>query len=845
MDFGSVVTESLQQMVAGEDVENANNVLKQAGSDPQFLIALLQNLTENPNPEVRNLATIILRRRLVKAWDQLTDQDKQVFSTQILMRLEQEPVHNVRLCVAHCVSACAKVQYSVWKGDLMRIVESLLSQSNSQTMEVGVTVLQGLFDHISADEMRSYFAHTVQACQAGLRSNEAGLTSACVRLVECLAGFATSKEEIGSLQALVAPLIEVGQKSMLDDSSDLIQFVIELLSNLAEGPIVSPEAVPTLLTLIISTMTADVEIGIKLQSVHLLRQLCRKRSKLIVAIPGAVDGLLDAILTFGSTPSDVDSTDTEETHPWTVAGEAIDSMCTLLPVKHVYPSVMQRLQARQASQNHWDVHMAFFGLGAIAEGSSVQMTKDLPSLIPLVLEGIQSNHQTVRSAACVAISNMAVYLQPEITTYGIQAYKALMTCLKKECEENSPIQNVICVTLEMFLTAWDETPTDDLIPLMEESLTLFSAVLQKASNDPERVKVVDAVLGAIGSLAAACKEAIVPFLPSIVEMLQQKVRSSEASTRNKAMWGMAHILSSMDQETYMPYQSKFQDPILEILTSLAPQDHSDSLDQPEEDSERHEAREACYAFLAALAGVLKEDFGGLVKRVGPWLLASLLSGDGVKPIFDDQLSNLADLDEGDSIEDYRHITQFAVDIAALEEQQAALRCLSAIFENVPIQHTTVLLEKTLMAADNLCQAFDGEVRRRVVDLLKEVMVAIHKGYPPTWLPKELLSNPEALYSTALRMWKPGIAPCPSPLTAECQALWLEKVWPIFAERLQNEDDKEVVTDVLLNVGGLLEAMGPGLLCQPGIVDRVFTTIEAILSSEFMLLVPLRCSCVSG
>ena len=98
----------LTQVMQPEKLQEAEATLNRAMQTPAFICDLAERLRHSASPQVRQLAAVLMRRRIGSHWRKLDPTTQQQLKAALLECINAEPVHLVRVGVANVVAVIAK-----------------------------------------------------------------------------------------------------------------------------------------------------------------------------------------------------------------------------------------------------------------------------------------------------------------------------------------------------------------------------------------------------------------------------------------------------------------------------------------------------------------------------------------------------------------------------------------------------------------------------------------------------------------------------------------------------------------------------------------------------------------
>uniref|UniRef100_A0AAJ7SL58 Importin-4-like n=1 Tax=Petromyzon marinus TaxID=7757 RepID=A0AAJ7SL58_PETMA len=190
-------------------IQQATAELKVAFRSPAIIAALCSVLTGSQNPQVRQLAAVLLRRRAGRQWKRLTDDTKISLKPIILQILRDEAEHTVRRSAAHLAADVSRHEGATGKRwpELLHFLTHATRSHSPEEREVGMLVLSVVLDR-APQCMRPQHRDLLRLLQATLADGASALvphySARCLRAVIPLVG----SDEMNAVRALVPRVME-------------------------------------------------------------------------------------------------------------------------------------------------------------------------------------------------------------------------------------------------------------------------------------------------------------------------------------------------------------------------------------------------------------------------------------------------------------------------------------------------------------------------------------------------------------------------------------------------------------------------------------------------------------
>eukprot|EP00921_Rhytidocystis_pertsovi_P007714 GHVQ01012772.1.p1 GENE.GHVQ01012772.1~~GHVQ01012772.1.p1 ORF type:complete len:1081 (-),score=182.94 GHVQ01012772.1:633-3875(-) len=772
----------LVDMLNPNAVHKASQQLKTALANPASFPLLLSHIINNQNDEVRQIAAVLLRRRILKQWPHLSTEVKTQAKQSLLARLGDEQTHSVRIAVAHVVSAVGRVEVETWGQELCEFLFRRSQEEKAEHREVAIVVLTTLIDG-TGESLSKHFPAFAQVLVRGLvDASSSAVRLASLRGVQTLALSADSNSTMELLRPLMQPVTQLVEVSLNEDFEDIAQLGMEILDDLMERTkVFKAEDIPYMVSFVLKIAAKPgLDCGIREQALNFIHWVAKNKPKTLYK-DGLVAKVLDVVIPLGTIkePEDIDD---EETTEHRIASQCLDSLALNLPNKYVYGPVLTRLQPYVKSNNPLEKKAALVFFGVMAEGCENVMKTRLHELLPFVFASLQDQNTEVQAAAATCFGHLAEYLQPEIFAYHEEAMRQLLAMMDGQ---SSKILEKVCMALEVFC---EELGAEEIKAYLPTLLPKLLATLKSSSS----TEVRENCMGAIGAAAAAAEMEFSTYSMECLTLLRDILAHDGASedvtaAKAKAAECVGAIAVAIENE-FEQHMDGFMNLVFKNVDTL----------------DSHQVRRSAFLFFSSTAQCSKDGYVNYLEKTMVYVFASMLSNDGVeKPTNGSLGESAADSDDEDD--------DLNVRTGYLDELETAVGCLETLWEVCPL-HCMKYLKKTTEALDILHIHFSSDVRELCASLMAAVLKAVHQQFP----------------TDTVEEFIPGLPVTKPFLCDHVTKLWEEMFWFHFSSLLEDAD-KEQVTGVATVLGELIEALGPQLVEKH--VKEIVTFISTILGNE--------------
>ena len=404
--LSNVLTELLQPDSAR--VAAATSLLNPYLKNALCIGGLLQQIQGNPNAGVRQIAAVILRRRIAKLWGKLDGPSRATVQQAMLAVLQGEAEKPVRRSVVAVVAEVGKKclvgrPETRWM-NLLRFINDCCGAPHEEAREMGYMLLEQLAETISAP-LQDLVPSLVVVFATGLQDATPLVQAAALRATCMLMQAMSTDEAVLSFKDLIPPMLEVLKARVVSGDDEVVREILEVMDELAQTPVplLNPH-VPSIVQMLLDMVKGEeLESAIRDQASMVLGTLCEWKPKLLgkkQLVPQIIMNLLHMIANSeesaagslhlaladnmhdpadgeaGEEESD-DESDDGMSSPALIAQNCLDKLGCSLPMKYVWPPALDAcLQCMATGQSQWRKAGAS-ALGNLAEGCQDPMREAL------------------------------------------------------------------------------------------------------------------------------------------------------------------------------------------------------------------------------------------------------------------------------------------------------------------------------------------------------------------------------------------------------------------------------------------------------------------------------------
>ena len=449
-------------LAADNDVRgSAEATLRNVARDANVVPALLTHARGDPDPQVRQLAAVVLKRRVLGHWPRLDRETQEHVKNILLDGVVKEPVGLVRRSIADVVSKVAKATVPMGQWNALPEFLAQCTQSPEEAhRDVAFVIFASLTETI-VHQMTQHFATLGGLFRNGLNDASLKVRVAALKAVLSLVTNASGEpDEVKIVSGLVPQILATarnaiqmpGEEENAALAFEVLDELIETLPKALSGHV--PEVVAFCVECASSPELATVTRWLALDVVSFL---ARHKPKALLRAK-LVQPLLRSLCPLVGEPKesdlagedDIDEEREEELQVQTVAARLVDLLALKVPARHVMPEVLAFAAAALNSENSGDAqsdakrrHAAVAVLGIVCEGCAEGLQRRYvsalrspfqllpmpnhhqsadqslipqsyhraPEILPRVVEALRDPVPDVRGGAAFTLGQMAEYLQ--------------------------------------------------------------------------------------------------------------------------------------------------------------------------------------------------------------------------------------------------------------------------------------------------------------------------------------------------------------------------------------------------------------------------------------------------
>uniref|UniRef100_A0A672T9A8 Importin 4 n=1 Tax=Sinocyclocheilus grahami TaxID=75366 RepID=A0A672T9A8_SINGR len=711
-------------------IQQATAELKQAFKDPAIIPALCALMTESQNPQS---AAVMLRLRVRKHWKKISPDHRESLKAVVLQ-------HMIEIYFFNYYTVCSHI-------------------STLNSVQVGLLLLSKVVGS-NPEPFKPHYKQLLQLFGTVLQDlNNPTALYYCILTLTAITAY-TGTEEMNLMRSLIPKLL-IALKHLIQADQDHASEAMEVFDELMESEV--SIVVPHIAEIVRFCLEVCLHILIVIITCLFLNLLkAVLKHKLLQPILQVVFPILSAAPPPGEEDPEDEENDTEgdSENPKHFAVQVGLFTCFTLPFT----------QTCLSSENPYERKGGLMCMAVLAEGCADHIrTKMLSSMLQTVCRSLSDNNQVVRSAALFALGQFSEHLQPDVSKFHAELMPLLHGYLSAVNQTKIGHMTKAFYALENFL--------ENLGPEIEPYLPTLMETMLSALNNAENLKLKELAVSAIGAIANAAKEMLVPYFPPIIESLKgflTDTREEMRTLQTQALDTLSVLARTVGKEVFSPLAAE----CVQLGLNL-----TDGVDDPD-------LRRCTYSLFSAVSDVSPDCLAPHLTPITTVMLLSLKSTEGVmahldedKPFVllddddadDEDEEGDVDLDEESETEvDDRDVAGFSVENAYIDEKEDACDALGEIAFNTGVNVKGLVF--------NYSESFD-----QLLHISLYISPALHK--------------------------------------------LLQVVLPCFLEAVRQDRERQVVMAILESMNAVIKSCQGEALQAPGILAEISNTIKDVLKKK--------------
>ncbi|CAI5673544.1 unnamed protein product [Oreochromis niloticus] len=688
------MTEELEQILSqltqpdNAIIQQATAQLKQAFKDPAIIPGLCAVMSGSQNPQIRQSAAVMLRLRVKKHWKKISPNDRESLKAVVLQAFMQETEHTVQHSLSQLCAVMVKHETPDHWPALLQLLTQSTKSGNPHDRQVGLLLLNKVIES-NPEPFKPHYCQLLQLLRSVLEDhNNPTALYYCILTLTAITAF-TGTEEMHLMRSILPNLI-VALKCLIKADENQASEAMEVFNELMESEvsIIVPHVADIVRFFLEVGSDTNLSDSLRVKALSCVTFLIKLKSKTVLK-QKLLNPILQAIfpvLTAAPAPGEQDPEDEEDNSgdgtdnesPKHCAAQIIDTMALHMPPEKLFQQLMPLTQTCLASENPYQRKGGLMCLAVLAEGCADHIrTKMLKSVLQTVCQSLSDSSEVVRSAGLFALGQFSEHLQPEVSTYCSELMPLLLGYLSSLNQAKIGHVTKAFYALENFM----ENLGADIEPYLP---TLMETMLS-ALNNTDNLKIKELAVSAIGAIANAAKELLVPYFTPVIESLKGFLTTTTEEMRSlqtQSLDTLSVLARTIGKDVFSPLAAE----CVQLGLNL-----TDTIDDPD-------LRRCTYSLYSAVSIVSPDCLTPHLTAITTVMLYALKSSEGVTAhleedktfvLLDDDDDDNGEKDTEDFLEDDKEtdiqdVAGFSVENAYIDEKEDACEALGEIAFNAGV-----------------------------------------------------------------------------------------------------------------------------------------------------------------
>lgn len=790
-------------------IQQATAQLKQAFKDPAIIPALCTVMSGSQNPQIRQSAAVMLRLRVKKHWKKITPSDRESLKAVVLQTFMQETEHAVQHSLSQLCAVMVKHETPDRWPALLQLLNQATKSSNPHDRQVGLLLLNKVIES-NPEPFKPHYCQLLQLLRTVLQdhNNPTALYYGILTLTAITAF--TGTEEMHLMRSIIPGLI-VALKCLIKADENQASEAMEVFNELMESEvsIIVPHVADIVRFFLEVGSDTTLSDSLRVKALSCVAFIIKLKSKTVMK-QKLLNPILQAVfpvLTAAPPPGEQDPDDeedesgdgTDNENPKQCAAQIIDAMALHMPPEKLFQQLMPFTHTCLASENPYHRKGGLVCLAVLAEGCADHIrTKMLKSVLQTVCQSLSHSSEVVRSAGLFALGQFSEHLQPEVSRFCSELMPLLLGYISSLNQAKIGHVTKAFYALENFM----ENLGADIEPYLP---TLMDTMLS-ALNNTDNLKLKELAVSAVGAIANAAKELLVPFFTPVIDSLKGFLTTTTEEMRSlqtQSLSTLSVLARTVGKDVFSPLAAE----CVQLGLNL-----TDTNDDPD-------LRRCTYSLYSAVSTVSPECLTPHLTAITTVMLFALKSSEGITAHLeedktfvllddddgdeeDDQENDAEDFLEDDKETDVHDVAGFSVENAYIDEKEDACEALGEIAFNTGVAFQP-FLESSFQQVYEMKDFPHEDVRRAAFGAMGQFCQAQHK------------------------VWKEN------PTDANHQALLklLHVVVTCFVEMVQTDRERHVVMDVLETMNNVIKSCKEEVFKNPSHLTEISRTIHNVLKKK--------------
>lgn len=785
-------------------IQQATAQLKEAFKDPAVLLALCEVLTGSQNPQIRQFAAVLVRRRLTKTWKKLNPELRENLKSLVLDAIQREPEHKVRHALAQLASVMLKNETLDKWPQIFQYMQQMSRSNVPEQRQVGLLVLSTALDSCTK-AFQPHFRDLLRLFHHTLEDTENKLVLFyTIQAITVMAQY-MGKEEMNQMRSLIPKIIAAIQELIRGDetqASEAMEVFDELME--CEASIIAQHL--TEIVTFCLQIAAKNELGdaLRVKALSCISFLIKLKGKSILKhklLPQILNTLFP-IMCAEPPAGEMDPEDDEDDaelegdaevqSPKQFSVQVIDMLALHLPPEKLFPQLSPLMEPALLSGNPYQRKAALMCLAVISEGCADHIRhKHLQPMLHLVCQALGDDTVVVRNAALFALGQFSENLQPDIIKFSDEIMPLLLNYLAVLEQSRSGHLPKAYYALENFVENLGPKIAPYLPTLMERILNTL-----RSPDGTHRAKELS--VSAIGAIANAAEDLLLPYFPALIEHLKGYLVNTQDELRPiqiQSLETLGILARNLGKDVFLPLSEE----CCQLGLNLCNQ-----VDDPD-------LRRCTYSLFAALSLIMEDGIASHLEHITTLMVLSLKSREGVVPhysenktftLFEDEDETPAEEETTIDEDEDPDIEGYSVENAYIDEKEDACMALGEIALHASSAFMPYL-DQCFVEVFKHMQAPHMNVRKAVYEALCNFCRGVY------------------------RVWQKN----PSEQNAAALEKMLSVVFPAYFKAVREDKERLVVMSILESMNDMLKEGKGDIVREAGRLSEICNVIREVLQKK--------------
>ncbi|CAF1456207.1 unnamed protein product [Rotaria sp. Silwood1] len=746
-----------------EKVKQATKQLQNLSLTNDFLLQLFHILHSEQNEQIRILASVLLRRKLLKSSSIISKNIHETLKHLLLEQIQIEKNQRIRKSLFELIGTIAKqdlqheiidktkkkskkksnIETTGWK-EYLHLCGTLVQSTDIKQLELGMYLFATLAIYCGRFVLE-HWPHTFNLITTMLKTRPSIIV--CEQALIILTNLVKVLQQKHYVQTIV-DIVPIANETIqylfinltAENTTNLLDFYEALLDCEV------PNVIGTHLQSIISTclqiaLRNDNTIleSVRYNALSILAEICRQKKKTLLKhqtiLPPIIQALLQII---SSTAIDTNTIidDNDDDEPVVVAGanHVLEAMSYHLSPEKFVPLVISQVEPMLKSNVSNERKAAYYVLSGIIDGCCDYINNNyLEPYMTALKIGLQDTNSDVSSAALLALGETCAVLEGEISKYSVEILPILMELMVKS--ENMHDHNLKVIRIYYAVEELIGVLNDEHKSSIPDVLQVLFHVHASTTN----TKVRELVLAVYPAIATVMKDKFAPYLDPIITQLSPNLNQKPNTETLPVFCTSLHTLASLCRAVGTDHCKAILIQALDFSLNLYKE-----IDEPE-------FRSAIFSLGGAASRVLKNEFNTVhINKIMEHIFESLRSLDWIEDVAATESRKLEWVDEEDidntsnTIHDEHEVKieeeeeeddddddeddddeRMTFENAHVEEKAAAIEALGDIVENC-IVAVWPYLKDIIEHIKNMLEFPNVQCSQNAVTAAGNLLISIHK-----------------------------------------------------------------------------------------------------------------------